>query len=75
MPAEDTEDTNEYKVLVNDKGEYSLWLSKKEAPAGWREVGPVGSKAECLAYVDEHWDLTPKAVAARVRAAQGEDGS
>ena len=49
-----------YLVLVNDEEQYSLWLSHREIPAGWRPVGPRGSRAQCLAYVEEVWtDITP----------------
>jgi hypothetical protein len=35
-------------------------------PLGWRQVGPVGTKAECLAYVEEAWpDITPLSVRRR----------
>jgi len=50
----------EYIVLVNDEEQHSLWPKDKEVPAGWRQVGPVGSKEDCMAYVDEAWkDITP----------------
>ncbi|MCP1649608.1 MbtH family protein [Pseudomonas sp. GD04087] len=49
-----------YKVLVNGEEQYSLWPDYKEVPAGWREVGPRGSKADCLAYVEANWtDMRP----------------
>ena len=31
-----------YKVVVNDEEQYSIWPADREAPAGWREVGPEG---------------------------------
>jgi MbtH protein len=50
-------------VLVNDEEQHSLWPTFKEIPLGWRQVGPVGTKAECLAYVEEAWpDITPLSV-------------
>lgn len=49
-----------YKVLVNGEEQYSLWPDYKEVPAGWREVGPRGNKADCLAYVEANWtDMRP----------------
>ncbi len=58
------EDENgEYLVLVNDEGQYSLWRPTKETPAGWKTVGPRGSRAECLAYIEENWtDMRPKSL-------------
>ena len=49
-----------YKVLVNGEEQYSLWPDYKEVPAGWREAGKQGSKADCLAYVVATWtDMRP----------------
>ena len=60
---DDTEDKNIYVVVVNDEGAYSIWPSHKEVPAGWSTVGKTGSKAECLAYVEEVWtDMRPKSL-------------
>jgi MbtH protein len=56
-------DGEEFKVLINEEEQYSLWPSGQPAPEGWRQVGPVGAKEECLAYVEEHWtDLRPKSL-------------
>ncbi|WP_455926428.1 MbtH family protein [Pseudomonas putida] len=49
-----------YKVLVNQQEQYSLWPDYKAVPAGWREAGKQGSKADCLAYVEQVWtDMRP----------------
>ncbi|WP_447749472.1 MbtH family protein [Pseudomonas nicosulfuronedens] len=49
-----------YKVLVNGEEQYSLWPDYKEVPAGWREAGKQGSKADCLAFVEANWtDMRP----------------
>jgi MbtH protein len=48
------------KVIVNAEGQYSIWPAKKETPAGWKETGFTGTKAECSQYVDQEWtDLRP----------------
>ena len=50
----------DYKVLVNDDGQYSIWPETKPAPAGWKETGPTGSKQEVLEWVKTNWtDLRP----------------
>ncbi|MFO1061145.1 MAG: MbtH family protein [Dongiaceae bacterium] len=62
-------------VLVNDEEQYSLWLSHREIPAGWRQVGPRGSRAQCLAYVEEVWtDIMPLSARHQLaaRAARGD---
>jgi len=57
------DENGEFLVLINDEGQYSLWPSFKEVPPGWTSVGPRGARAECLAYVEEHWtDMRPKSL-------------
>jgi MbtH protein len=52
-----------FVVLMNDEDQYSLWPGFKEIPAGWKQVGPTGSKQECLAYVDANWtDMRPRSL-------------
>jgi MbtH protein len=54
------DDEKTYKVVVNHEEQYSIWPADRESPAGWREVGKSGTKAECLAYVNEVWtDMRP----------------
>ena len=56
----DSEDNRIYKVVVNHEEQYSIWPEYKENPLGWRDVGKVGPKAECLAYIKEVWtDMRP----------------
>lgn len=58
--SEQEEDTRAYKVVVNHEEQYSIWFADREAPAGWREVGVSGSKAECLAHIEKVWtDMRP----------------
>jgi MbtH protein len=57
------EDTREYTVVINDEEQYSIWLSDRDLPLGWNEVGHRGLKASCLAYIEEHWtDMRPLSV-------------
>lgn len=49
-----------YDVVVNHEEQYSIWPTYKSLPAGWNTVGKQGSKADCLAYIDEVWvDMRP----------------
>ncbi len=58
--AEDRDDGIIYKVVVNHEEQYSIWFADRELPLGWREVGKQGTKAECLAYIEEVWtDMRP----------------
>ncbi|GAA3511929.1 MbtH family protein [Actinocatenispora rupis] len=57
-PFEDDDAT--YRVLVNDEEQHSLWPVDVTVPAGWRVAVEAASRADCLAYVAEHWtDLRP----------------
>jgi MbtH protein len=53
-------DDQEYVVLRNDEGQFSLWPSFRETPEGWTIVGPRGRRAECLSWIDQTWtDMRP----------------
>lgn len=56
----DREDNTVYKVVVNHEEQYSISPAYKANPAGWRDAGKTGPKAECLAYINEVWtDMRP----------------
>ncbi len=58
-----TIDGDQFQVLVNSELQYSIWPAGQPAPDGWVSEGPVGSKRECLDYVDAHWlDMRPKSL-------------
>jgi MbtH protein len=49
-----------YAVVINDEAQYSIWPTFRDVPAGWREVGVRGPKADCLAHIDAVWtDMRP----------------
>ena len=51
------------KVVVNDEEQYSVWPLDRENPAGWRDAGKTGTKAECLEYIKQVWtDMRPLSV-------------
>ena len=56
-------DGDAFIVLVNHEDQYSVWPSAQPVPNGWTRVGPVGSKAECVAFIDEAWnDMRPRSL-------------
>jgi len=60
MSREETEDTTIYKVVVNHEEQYSIWPADRENALGWNDAGKSGTKAECLAYIEEVWtDMRP----------------
>jgi MbtH protein len=69
---DETTDAREYVVVANHEAQYSIWLADRELPAGWREAGPKGTRAECLAHIEEVWtDMRPLSLRRRME----EDGS
>lgn len=60
---DDDEDNRLYKVVVNHEEQYSIWIADRENPLGWKDVGKVGQKKECLEHIDEVWtDMRPLSV-------------
>ncbi len=55
MSRDEREDTTIYKVVVNHDGQYSIWPADRENALGWNDAGKQGTKAECLAYIEEVW--------------------
>ena len=56
----ETNDPITYKVVVNHEEQYSIWPADRENALGWKDVGKVGTKAECLEYIKEVWtDMRP----------------
>jgi len=56
----DRDDNTSYRVVVNHEEQYSISPAYKANPAGWRDAGKTGPKAECLAYINEVWtDMRP----------------
>jgi MbtH protein len=69
MNREEAEDTTIYKVVINHEEQYSIWRSDRENPLGWKDAGKVGTRAECLAHINEVWtDLRPLSL--RLKMAQ-----
>jgi MbtH protein len=51
------------KVVVNDEDQYSVWPVARDNPPGWRDAGKTGTKAECLAYIEQVWtDMRPRSL-------------
>ncbi len=60
-PFEDPDGT--YVALINHEGQYSLWPTFVEVPAGWRVVCAEGTRESCLAYINVHWtDMRPQSL-------------
>ncbi|GHC74598.1 MbtH family NRPS accessory protein [Streptomyces violaceochromogenes] len=58
---------SEYRVVLNDEEQYSIWPAGRELPAGWNAEGTQGSREECLARIDEVWtDMRPLSLRRRM---------
>jgi MbtH protein len=67
------EDGRQYKVVVNDEEQYSIWPSDRENPPGWRDAGKAGAKDDCLAYIKEVWtDMRPLSLRRKMNATSSE---
>jgi MbtH protein len=60
MSRDESEDNTIYKVVVNHEEQYSIWPTDRENALGWSDAGKIGTKQECLAYIEEVWtDMRP----------------
>ena len=57
-PFEDAEGT--FLVLVNHEGQYSLWPSFAEVPAGWTVALPATDRESALAHITDRWTAGPR---------------
>lgn len=56
-------DEDNYRVLVNTEGQYSLWPAFRNVPPGWVAVGPTGARRHCLDWIEMQWtDLRPRSL-------------
>ena len=67
MNREEQEDKTIYKVVLNHEEQYSIWPADRDNALGWRDAGKTGTKAECLAYINEVWtDMRPLSLRKRM---------
>jgi MbtH protein len=57
------EDSEMYRVVVNNEEQYSIWPAGLQIPPGWEQVGKEAPKSECLSYIREVWvDMRPRSL-------------
>ena len=55
-------DDVQFRVVVNERGQHSLWPEFADVPDGWVPVYGPAQRTECHDYVEQHWqDITPMA--------------
>ena len=70
------DENSEFMVLVNEEQQYSLWPTFRDVPAGWKAVGPRGSRQACLDYIEENWtDMRPRSLVEQMSKDAGERGA
>ncbi|MBW0101276.1 MbtH family protein [Pseudonocardia sp. KRD291] len=63
------DDNGTFHALVNDEGQYSLWPTFADVPAGWTVAHGPADKASCLEFVEQNWtDLRPRSLVERTEA-------
>lgn len=70
------EDNRVYKVVINHEEQYSIWFADRENALGWKDAGKVGTKRECLEYIDEVWtDMRPLSLRKHMEQFEKKDGA
>lgn len=70
MNVDEKEDLRTYKVVINHEDQYSIWPAERTNPLGWNDVGKIGPKKECLAFIQEVWtDMRPRSLREKMDAA------
>jgi MbtH protein len=68
-----SEDHTTYKVVINHEEQYSIWPADRDNALGWVDAGRSGTKAECLAYIEEVWtDMRPLSLRKEIGGAAGD---
>lgn len=63
----------EYRVLINQEGQYSLWPAPLAIPAGWEPCGEADAKEACLDYIARNWtDMRPRSLRERAQQSSTE---
>lgn len=44
-----------FLVLINEEGQYSLWPTLLNVPAGWRIIYGEENRENCLNYINLEW--------------------
>ncbi|MEV4318154.1 MbtH family protein [Actinocrispum sp. NPDC049592] len=52
-----------YLSLVNEEGQYSLWPSQVDTPAGWVATHGPATRQACLDHIADAWqDMRPRSL-------------
>lgn len=60
MQSEEQHPDDEFCVVVNEEGQYSIWFADRKPPSGWQIAWQRGPKQACLDYIASVWtDMRP----------------
>ena len=69
-------DTRLYRAVVNHEEQYSIWFADRDIPNGWRDAGKIGTKDECLDFIESVWtDMRPLSLRKKMEADADERAS
>ena len=75
METPDSENPLQFKVVLNDEEQYSIWPADRENAPGWRDEGTSGSKQECLDRIEKIWtDMRPLSLRRKMDEAAATEG-
>lgn len=58
-----TDTAEQWRVVLNDEEQFSIWPAVRELPTGWRLEGTRGSREDCLEHIERTWtDMRPLSV-------------
>ena len=49
-------DEQNFVVVVNSEGQYSIWPEGRDLPAGWFAASRAASRADCLKQIESIWE-------------------
>ncbi len=53
-------ENHQFRVVVNQEAQYSIWPKSKPNALGWEDTGFAGTKSECLFHIGRIWtDMRP----------------
>lgn len=70
----DSDTSLKVKVVVNQEQQFSIWPVYLSPPAGWNDIGVMGTRSECLEFIRIEWtNMTPLSVRRTCPAPQIDD--
>jgi MbtH protein len=63
----DTNNSDNYLIVCNNEGQYSIWPQRLALPNGWEKIGEPALKSNCLEQIEKLWtDMRPVSLRRRL---------